>query len=138
MLIGFTGTQKGMTTRQKQSLENMLAGFKTKPYEFHHGDCEGADEQAHNIAKKHVHLIVIHPPRYHAKRAFCFSKNIRTEKDYLERNHDIVDETETLYAAPRTKDEELRSGTWATIRYARKIGKPVTLFYPDGTVDIPV
>jgi len=36
---------------------------------------------------------------------------------------------------PKGKVEEWRgSGTWATIRYARKVGKPVTIIYPDGEI----
>jgi hypothetical protein len=43
-----------------------------------------------------------------------------------------VDATGWLLAAPRTKTEEQRSGTWATIRYARKLGRQVCLLWPDG------
>jgi hypothetical protein len=38
-----------------------------------------------------------------------------------------------LAACPKGP-EERRSGTWATVRYARKTGKPVVIFWPDGTV----
>ena len=27
-----------------------------------------------------------------------------------------------------------RSGTWSTIRYAKKVDKPVKIVYPDGTI----
>ena len=53
-------------------------------------------------------------------------------KDYLVRNHDIVDVCDVLVATPGQKEEQIRSGTWATIRYARKIRKQIIIVYPDG------
>jgi hypothetical protein len=50
------------------------------------------------------------------------------------RNHDIVDETELLIACPGELAEAVRSGTWATVRYARKLGRPIVIFWPDGSV----
>jgi hypothetical protein len=135
--IGFTGTQFGMTNRQKKSFIRLLLSQKIIPTEFHHGDCIGADEQANKIVGI-IPKIVIHPPSFDAKRAFCFSRDVRSPKPYIERNHDIVDETDVLIACPRTKEEELRSGTWATIRYARKTGKPIWYIWPDGLIDLPV
>ena len=57
------------------------------------------------------------------------------EKRYLERNRDIVDACDILIACPRTLKEELRSGTWATVRYARKVGKPVAILWNNGKYD---
>jgi hypothetical protein len=31
-------------------------------------------------------------------------------------------------------NEVVRSGTWATVRYARNWEKPITLLMPDGTI----
>lgn len=53
-----------------------------------------------------------------------------TEKPPLIRNRDIVNAGELLIATPKLDVEEQRSGTWAAIRYARKIGKPIILIYP--------
>jgi hypothetical protein len=55
---------------------------------------------------------------------------VREAKHPLERNHDIVDQTDFMIAAPFTESEVLRSGTWSTIRYARKQGKEVYIFTP--------
>ncbi len=45
----------------------------------------------------------------------------------LDRNRDIVAAVSILIAAPETDIEEQRSGTWATVRYARKKGIPVVI-----------
>jgi len=129
--IGFTGTQAGLTLAQWQTLKDTLGTVKQKI--FHHGDCIGADEQADSIAKALEFKIVIHPPVDSGKRAFCTANVMWAKKPYLERNHDIVDTTDGLIACPKEFEEVMRSGTWATIRYATKKGKPVFIIWPDGS-----
>ena len=130
--IGFTGTSKPTTREQREALRDWL---QSKPSgEFHHGDCINADSDAHTI----VVLLgwedpVIHPPVNSRARAFRNSKHIREPKPYLERNHDIVDETSILLAMPKGR-EELRSGTWATVRYARGLKRPIIFFWPNGSI----
>lgn len=130
MRIGFTGTQEGMTLAQKTRFSAVIRGLR--PTEFHHGDCVGADAEAHDLAVGVAKKIVIHPPDSDAKRAFCPSKTVRSPRPYLERNQDIVNETHMLIAAPKANSEQLRSGTWATVRYARKIGRRVIIIWPNG------
>ena len=95
--------------------------------EFHHGDCIGADEEAHLIAARILgeERIWIHPPRKKGKRAFCTSPHILPVDDYLPRNRSIVTMTDALLAAPKSMTEEFRgSGTWMTIREAERQHKP--------------
>jgi hypothetical protein len=47
---------------------------------------------------------------------------------YMKRNDVLVAHADVLLAFPKTPQEELRSGTWATIRRARKAGVEVRLF----------
>ena len=54
--------------------------------------------------------------------------------DPLARNRIIAARCDALLACPAEPDEQLRSGTWSTIRYARKAGKPITIIRPDGGV----
>jgi hypothetical protein len=131
--IGFTGTQKGMTDAQKETLRRLLDGGAG---EFHHGDCIGADSEAHDIAQECGYATIIHPPTNPSKRAWCEVPKhmMRPEKPYLARNQDIVRESASLIAAPLQAEEEPRSGTWSTVRFARKLGKPVFLILPDGKV----
>lgn len=143
--VGFTGTSRGMTSAQLQGFSRVildLAETNNGVEEFHHGDCIGSDEEADDKIRmlyKYIGnpVIVVHPPDNPSKRAFClkkFSLGVsRREKPYLDRNHDIVDETEVLIATPLMETEVQRSGTWATVRYARKKGKRVILVNPDGT-----
>ena len=128
MKIGFTGTQRGMTPLQKEKIKELLVKWGCT--EFHHGDCVGADATASTLAELAGIRIVCHPPINSYKRAFMPCDEMRVEKDYLVRNHDIVDETDMMLATPGECEEVLRSGTWATIRYARRMKKVVEIVFP--------
>jgi hypothetical protein len=131
MIVGFTGTRKGMNSAQKKTFTEVLENIWVA--EFHHGDCVGADEQADKIIKKlYGKTSVIHPPDSPKNRAYC-SGIVLPTKPALERDRDIVDVSGMLIATPLKSKEEIRSGTWHTIRYARKRSKPVVIIYPDGT-----
>jgi len=135
--IGFTGTQFGLTKKQHQVLGGLLdVANRAIQSVFHHGSCIGADTTAHKIAEKIGLRIVVHPPLNESKMTKLAGDEVRPAKDYLDRNHDIVDETDWLIACPKTKAEEQRSGTWATVRYAKKKGKQIMIIYPDGGVEV--
>ena len=129
MKIGFTGTHKGMTDQQQFKLSLLLAHLDVS--ELHHGDCIGADAEAHALAIEMGIHVVIHPPDNDAKRAFCLPGlmdiTILPSKPYLARNRDIVEACDVLIAAPKENREQLRSGTWATVRYARQAKKQIVL-----------
>src|SRR5687768_13423054 len=114
MKVGFTGAKWGMTPRQRQEVEKALISLGAT--ELHHGDCIGADEQAHEIARNLGLRIVVHPPLKDTYRAWCIYDVLRPVYEYLVRDAHIVEETRWLIAAPRTHQEETRSGTWATVR----------------------
>jgi hypothetical protein len=105
----------------------MLKGFVY----FAHGDCIGADAEASKIAKKLGYKIILHPPINSNKRAWSDYDEARPVKEYLVRNHDIVDETQFLIATPKSEIEEVRSGTWATIRYAKDRYRNIIIIYPE-------
>lgn len=130
--IGFTGTRHGMTREQKRRLLLLFeeVANKHRRVVFHHGDCVGADEQAHHLARKFPFKIVGHPPTKDTLRAFCECDEMREPKDYLVRNHEIVDESMYVIAAPQEAEQQLRSGTWATARYAEKRGKLWVIIRP--------
>lgn len=130
-VIGFTGSQLGSTPEQRAVLWQLLEGAT----EFHHGDCIGADAEAHQVAVRRGIPVVVHPPVNESKRAWCTDGDVTVlpPLPYLVRNHSISDTCDTIVAAP-SGPEVLRSGTWATVRYARKTGTPVIVIAPDGTV----
>lgn len=119
--IGFTGSRLGMSPEQKRRLRHLLIIHEAT--ELHHGDCYGADVEAHEIARQLGLRVVVHPPTAKGLRAHCEGDEIRHDLPFLARNHMIVRETQFLIAAP-SGAEQLRSGTWATIRYCRLRHKP--------------
>jgi hypothetical protein len=133
--IGFTGTRKGMTTPQRNTLRYMLTIYTGS--EFHHGDCIGADNQAHGDAIQCGMRVVVHPPILDRLRAFCKGHETRDPKPYLVRNREIVGETDLLIACPDVANEIERSGTWATVRFARSIKRPIWIILPDG-YEVPI
>jgi hypothetical protein len=101
----------------------------------------GVDAEAHAIVLSpgtaRVTKLVIHPPGIEGKRAFCTGfDEIREPFPYLVRDHHIVDEVDLLVAVPKSAVEVVRSGTWATARYARKLRKLVIRLNPDGSVSL--
>lgn len=116
-----------MTPWQKYELEILLEGDD----ELHHGGCKGADVQAHEIALRKGCVVIIHPSNLRHWQGRCpRSDRVLPPKDPLERNRDIVDSVDAVVAAPATIGEVLRSGTWATIRYARQENKILAILEP--------
>jgi hypothetical protein len=133
MRIAFTGTSIGMTSRQIIALMDYLSDNQVT--HLLHGDCVGADEQAHQVAKSLGVKQLLYPANGTIKRAFCQGGTLAQDaKPPLLRNRDIVDAGDVLIAAPKAFREEQRSGTWATIRYARKKGKRRLIIWPDGRI----
>lgn len=132
MKVGFTESREGLSWRQWCTLERIIPYLGME--EFHHGDCRGADANAHDIVTEKPTLgfrgVVVHPPKERHYRAFRRGVENREEKPYLERDRDIVDECDLLIAAPLFRDgtqRASRSGTWYTVNYARRLGKPVII-----------
>ncbi len=136
MEIGFTGTQQGMTLEQKQRVGRILK--EIGPYKVHHGMCVGADKNFHDISRRQGLYIVGHPGVTKDgrvwQRADCDVDEIEPEIPFLERNQIIVDMIDVLIATPGEFEEQLRSGTWSTIRKAHKAHKKTIIIFPDGSV----
>jgi hypothetical protein len=140
-VAGFTGTREGLTSFQRGNLLGLLS--ELRPRVLHHGDCVGADVEAHLFCVALRVKVRIHPPDENGLRAWCsfmgsglLVEMVYDAKQYLARNRDIVDVSDYLIACVKGA-EERSSGTWATIRYAREVGRPVFVLWPDGKVDSP-
>lgn len=132
--LGFTGSQHGVTTAQRYALLHVLARYRLfGALWMHNGDCLGADNVAAKLWQELDGKVHLHPPSIDTKRAFMYGEFVEAPRPYLDRNKDIVCSCDELVATPAEMFEQLRSGTWATIRFARKIGRPVTIIWPNGT-----
>jgi hypothetical protein len=151
MILGFTGTRRGLTTAQRAALPSVLAVL---PDDIEHGGAEGADEEFHSFLLPEIVRSNCHPLQQGCRVVI---RTATTERFWhwrrweadagdprwlvlvqpvapLRRNHQIASRCDHLLACPAESSEILRSGTWATIRYARTAGKLVTIIKPDGTV----
>lgn len=137
MIVGFTGTQQGLTLAQREALSKYLDTLHSSAsveIEFHHGDCIGADATAHRMMVRRAR-VVIHPSTYENKRAYCKGAfTVHQPHPPLVRNVHIVDAVKLLVACPKAMHEEQRSGTWSTVREAFRKNKNVTVIWPDGRV----
>jgi hypothetical protein len=129
---GFTGSSEVTTVAQREAFRAFLpTSGMTK---FRHGDCVNADADAHQIVREVLPTVPIHghPPYKAEKRAYCDFDSKSPQRGYLDRNFDIANQSEALLAMPVAMKEG-GGGTWNTIRAARRLHKPVTIFWPDGT-----
>lgn len=145
---GFTGTQLGMTPAQYATVRRLLAHPGTPAAEAHHGDCIGADDQFDELCEELRIHTVVHPPSDPKKRAWCLRRWAASgsrrrsvvevaPKPYLDRNHDIVDAVVAegaLIGTPHEPEMQVRSGTWATLRYADNLRATMRIVQPDGAV----
>lgn len=129
--IGVTGTRLGLSKFQLLWLEKFLTYNKSKV--LHHGDCVGVDTQvAIQFAKVDAYIIA-HPGNIKNMQANCVVNDlIMPWSDTLVRNRFIVNHSSLLLAFPATTHQIAHSGTWSTIRYAKKQSKPVLIISPDG------
>lgn len=136
MVVSFTGTRNGMTIPQRKAVMTLMQ--QLKPSEAHHGDCLGSDENFHRICIALGVPRVLHPCDIEYQRANCDGAvKVHEPKPPLDRNKDLVHAGQALIATPRLMKSELRSGTWATIRYAHKVhGVRVYIVWPNGRIDV--
>lgn len=125
-----------MTPQQQAKLTEILQS--TKVAAFLHGGADGADTEAHAVAELLDLAIVIYPGVDRSgvvrnNRAWT-NATLMPEEYFIKRNRKMVDLCDLLIAAVGEPEEQLRSGTWATVRYAGKVGRPMLILYPDGTV----
>lgn len=129
-VYAFSGTRDGMTDRQLEALFSILSEWTGK---LLYGNCVGADAQAHDMAQELGYEIEIFPGPSEAMSARRTASVMHPPSPFLKRNMEMVSRCCVLIAAPRTSAEVMRSGTWSSIRYARKLGRKTIILSPDGS-----
>jgi hypothetical protein len=143
-IVGFTGTQQGMNPVQAGRVIALL--MELRPEVVVHGDCVGADadfdELMQSLKREGVAVRVEIRPGVDAQgkspaRAYTKTANtVHQAKPYMKRNEDIVRQCDVLIAAPAQDKMAVRSGTWATVRRALKMQKPVYVVMRNGDVEL--
>ena len=142
MKLGFTATRKGCTSAQLKSAAEVLE--RLRPSLVNQGCCLGGDAELTQLLVMKIAdeslpecTVVGHPSTNKgmtSEVALTLCDEVHQPLPPLERNGNIVANSEALLACPETAEEVVRSGTWATIRKARKHGLPIYLILPDGTI----
>lgn len=137
MIVGTTGSRDGITEEQRACVILTLMGKRpgwARAYQLHHGDCVGSDWAVHQIAMLLTGILTVsHPPIENKWRAYCNAHVVMAPRPYPDRNRDIVMIAHRIIALPSGEEQnQLRSGTWSTIRYAKREHRPVLIIYPDG------
>ena len=130
MKIGVTGTREGANDRQLMAVIEFIKSLGPG-HELHHGDCTGVDVEVAAAARYNGWRIVCHPPLSTETQGYFGGDEVREPKGYLQRDRNIVDETELLIVVPLQDEWQPKGGTWYTHDYAIKTGKPVKIFYPN-------
>lgn len=136
MIIGFTGHRRELSGPQSRMLTGLVIsiGLDTIISSVHHGDCVGADAAFDALCEGLGIKREAHPGPDGPDRAYCDADVIHEQRPYLQRNHDIVDVCDLLIACPRGAEIQ-RSGTWSTIRYARRLPRRIVIVWPDGSTE---
>lgn len=133
--LAFTGTRSELPEAQVAGLRRELERLQAEGFEvLMHGDCVGADAVAHGLALELGWSVHMFPPNKAGMRAMCEGATwVESPQPYLKRNRAMVERAQLLVACP-WGEEIVRSGVWATVRYARKRGVVVRVVRPDGDV----
>lgn len=156
--IAFTGPARNLSGEERALIRTTVQGIEGEPDLFLSGAARGVDTTAaHNAIKAfpHVkHRIII--PRHNGEFCPHDVPSIRVIKrqaeelgvdlvvegapsagrnereGYMIRNDTLALNCTHMLAFPETSEEEQYSGTWATIRRAKKLGRPIKIVPLDG------
>ena len=159
MIIAFTGPEEVVEdTLQEEIIRQEVQNlFPLGPTEFVSGAAYGVDTIAALAARDGymdcTHRLVVPNGRHNEDLVAKWEKwadedalrtdtdarihliqRMPTGTDHLARNDEMIHLADILIAFPPTAKEERRSGTWATIRRARRKGIPIH-FFPLGEDD---
>lgn len=160
MILGFTGTRRGMTEQQIHTVIHWIEKFK--PDSVVHGCCVGADEQFDKICRERgvprlglpgnqehmvMRLAQLQPsrPQPAADSTAGFSpENLAADRIGLTlespalnliRNRKIVEMSQIVLSCPKEMSEPLATragGTWMATRLSQAMKKQLIIIYPSG------
>jgi hypothetical protein len=150
--IGITGSRKPLPTIQIKSLYFVMMklcldelAMDGGSVAIHHGCCVGADEEAHNLAETMAGVSIHgHPGMDEWGKSRLTLPTGKYDYDilhsrelYKTRNWNIVNVSDVLIACPAYPENDKgsrRSGTWQTVRMARRASKTVKYVWANGEV----
>jgi hypothetical protein len=132
--VGVTGTRHEPTTRQAGVLGIELCQQLRAGVRLGHGDALGVDALSHDLAFGLGYWIDVHPPLADTWRAFKIGNHAHERASYAVRDARLVTMSDRLLALPFAPEAESpRSGTWLTVRFARRKGIPIRIIWADGS-----
>ncbi len=141
MIIGFTGTRRGLTPPQRAALDAEVMAHPDARWV--HGGALGADMELDCTLATLGRPTDIYPARKMARPRVGLRRFRNRDSSWLivhggpyeplQRNRIIVKLCDRLVACPAEPVEQQRGGTWYTIRTTRAAGKPILIILPDGT-----
>lgn len=139
MIVTVTGTRAGWTPQQRQAFIDWMDDHHGVDIVIH-GAAHGVDTQVHTEVARTSLSIEVHPASGVPSNVDHLTTPkgvyvIRKARPPLDRNKVMVNAGDVLIGFPRTMSEELRSGTWAAIRYGLKVNKHVIIIWPDGALE---
>lgn len=139
MRYSVTGTLNVQTDAQWDIIDRAIQCL-THVHTFNTGGAYGVDSIAARLAAKR------HPQAFHIlyyPEGYDWNTGLMQEAfwwhtwavagGYMKRNDALVYWSNVLLAFPETAEEVQRSGTWATVRRARKVNKPIWFYPLDGS-----
>ena len=155
MILVFTGARRGTVLSQWKTVGDRLyeLGRTRNEIGVMHGGAQGADATFHGMVVAKMLLrdapwawLRIYPALGNPAAFGVTHERLRDRivslppATPLDRNRLMLTEAKRLdprvrlLAVPSSTTELRRSGTWATVRYARELGVPITLVLPDGSI----
>lgn len=139
MKVSFTGTREGMSTLQWIAVRALLLRKRELITLAAHGNCKGSDAEFHKLVReicgKSVYIAVF-PSTCNATRMPDpeDADYIAPPKGPVDRDRDIVRIGHDALIATPLASEGRRSGTWTTVRFARKRRVKRYIVLRDGTL----
>lgn len=136
MILGFTGTRRGMTAAQQRTVARLIAqvaAHSETALVGLHGDCVGADVDFHLMCRRFGLEVICRPCNLTRFRAYTDARAVGPPVPPMARNAKIVADSSLMFACPPNREVIKRgSGTWGTIAIARRDKRPLAIIYPEG------